>query len=67
MFDKPSAPEGPCELKDVTADMLFISWKQPKSDGGAPVSNYIIEKMEDGGDWIEVNLLLLKHNNRVVN
>lgn len=41
--DKPSAPEGPLEVTDVTEKSAVLSWKQPKSDGGSPLISYIIE------------------------
>ena len=43
VLDKPSAPEGPLEISNVTLDAASLSWKQPKSDGGSPLTKYIIE------------------------
>jgi hypothetical protein len=55
VIDKPGAPEGPIRVSDVTNQSASISWKPPKDDGGAPVENYIIEKMDVArGDWTPV-------------
>ncbi|RUS90387.1 hypothetical protein EGW08_001882, partial [Elysia chlorotica] len=43
LFDKPSQPVGPLEISNVTDSTADLSWKPPKSDGGSPVTSYIIE------------------------
>lgn len=35
--DKPSPPEGPLQVSDVTSDSVTLTWKQPKDDGGSPL------------------------------
>lgn len=51
------APDAP-ELLEVTSlekDTASVRWKRPKFDGGAPVTNYIIEKREEfKDDWTKV-------------
>lgn len=42
----PSAPEGPLETSDITATTVTLSWKPPKSDGGQPLTAYIIERKD---------------------
>ncbi|GMT25440.1 hypothetical protein PFISCL1PPCAC_16735 [Pristionchus fissidentatus] len=44
VVDKPSPPEGPLVITDITPDMCVLAWQPPKSDGGAAVTNYIVEK-----------------------
>ena len=42
-LDVPNAPEGPLEVTDLTEKSATLSWKPPKSDGGSPLTAYIIE------------------------
>jgi hypothetical protein len=57
VIDKPSAPEGPLKVADVTAQSAVLSWNPPKDDGGSPIENYIIEKMDvSRGEWTPVIL-----------
>ncbi|XP_067934437.1 twitchin-like [Watersipora subatra] len=52
---KPSKPEGPMEVSEVTAESCKLSWKAPKDSGGAPISHYIVEKMDAAdGVWNKV-------------
>lgn len=44
VLDAPGMPDGPCVFSNVMADRVTVSWKAPCEDGGAPVSNYVIEK-----------------------
>lgn len=45
-LDVPGVPDGPLEVTDVKADSVMLSWKPPKSDGGSPVTKYLIEKCD---------------------
>lgn len=52
--DKPSPPEKPIEVKDVTKNHCTLSWKPPADDGGTEILHYIVEKMDvSRGSWIE--------------
>lgn len=51
--DKPSAPEGPLKVSDVHAEGCTLSWKKPEDNGGLPIENYIIEKLDEAlGRWV---------------
>uniref|UniRef100_A0AAF5DMX8 non-specific serine/threonine protein kinase n=1 Tax=Strongyloides stercoralis TaxID=6248 RepID=A0AAF5DMX8_STRER len=53
VVDKPLAPEGPLVVSDVFADNVTLAWKPPKDDGGEPIENYMIEKLDTAtGSWL---------------
>lgn len=39
-------PQGPLEVSDITPETCCLSWKPPLDDGGSPVTNYVVEKLE---------------------
>lgn len=43
--DSPGPP-GPISVKEVTLESAAIAWEQPVNDGGALITNYIVEKKE---------------------
>ncbi len=45
--DEPDAPEKPV-VKDWDEDHVDLEWERPKSDGGSPIQEYIIQKKEKG-------------------
>lgn len=52
-LDKPSPPNGPLDVNDVHADHCTIDWKPPDDDGGIPIENYVIEKLDTAtGRWV---------------
>jgi len=54
-FDVPGKPGTP-EVKEMTADSASLEWKAPASDGGAPITNYVIEMRLSGETkWKIVN------------
>lgn len=56
VVDKPAAPEGPLYITDICPDCCTLAWKPPKSDGGAPITNYVIEQMNvKEGKWERVS------------
>ena len=43
--DKPSSPQN-LRVSDIQSDHAVLKWEAPDSDGGSPVSSYIIEKRD---------------------
>lgn len=46
LADVPSAPEGPLEASDVTADSVVLKWRPPLKTGGLDLTGYIIERRD---------------------
>lgn len=55
VVDKPSPPQGPLDISDITPDTCALSWKAPFDDGGSPVTNYIVEKLDPAGFWVKLS------------
>ena len=54
-FDVPGAPGQPV-VEEITAVTAKLSWAPPESDGGSPITNYIVEKKKKGEvKWARVN------------
>uniref|UniRef100_T1GA95 Twitchin n=1 Tax=Megaselia scalaris TaxID=36166 RepID=T1GA95_MEGSC len=49
-FDEPGAPGKPA-ITDWDKDHVDLEWTRPKSDGGAPIKEYIIQKKEKGSPY----------------
>ncbi|KAK7065507.1 Immunoglobulin like [Halocaridina rubra] len=55
VLDKPGKPEGPLKVSDVHKEGCTLRWKEPLDDGGAPIEQYIVEKMDtETGRWVPV-------------
>lgn len=55
VLSKPSKPKGPLKVSDVTADGCKLQWEPPEDDGGEPIENYVVERMDtDTGRWVQV-------------
>lgn len=55
VLGSPSQPGGPLEVSDVTAKSCKLKWKKPEDDGGCPIKEYEIEKMDTAtGKWVRV-------------
>lgn len=48
--DEPEAPEKP-QVTDWDEDHVDLAWVKPKSDGGSPITEYIIQKKEKGSPY----------------
>lgn len=46
LSDKPMPPQGPLEVSDITPETCCLTWKPPLDDGGSPITNYVVEKLE---------------------
>lgn len=54
-FDVPGKPGTP-EIVDWDADRVDLKWTAPKSNGGAPITGYVIEKKEKfSSSWDEIH------------
>ena len=52
-YEEPGKPKTP-EVVDWDADRVSLEWQPPDSDGGAPITQYIIEKRgKHGREWQE--------------
>lgn len=55
VIDKPSKPEGPLLLREISEEAVILEWKPPGDDGGLDIQNYSIEKMEPNQKaWIKI-------------
>lgn len=50
---KPTKPKGPLVVTDITAEGVKLKWEKPEDDGGEPIENYVIERMDaESGRWV---------------
>ncbi len=55
VLGKPSAPKGPLEVSGVHKEGCILKWQKPEDDGGMPIKEYEIEKMDQAtGKWVRV-------------
>ncbi|VDN97428.1 unnamed protein product [Rodentolepis nana] len=47
------APDG-LNVDKVNKNGVRLSWKKPRHDGGTPITGYIVEKLDESGEWIPV-------------
>ncbi|XP_026681919.1 twitchin-like [Diaphorina citri] len=56
LVNKPSPPQGPLDVSDITPESCSLSWKPPLDDGGSPITNYVVEKYESAtGFWSKLS------------
>lgn len=46
MLDVPAAPEGPLVVSNINKTSASLSWKASPSDGGSPITGYVVEMRE---------------------
>ena len=52
---RPSPPRGPTQVSWKIKDTLVLQWRVPKTDGGAKIEEYIVERKEVGREaWTQV-------------
>ncbi|CAH8634151.1 unnamed protein product [Dicrocoelium dendriticum] len=52
----PEAPLGPLEVSNIKGDSCKLSWNPPSDNGGSPITNYVVEKMDKRtGEWVPVS------------
>lgn len=44
--EAPGRPQGPLTLSDINKDSVTLTWKPPETDGGSPVTEYVVEKRD---------------------
>lgn len=55
VLSKPDSPKGPLEVVDITKKSCKLKWKKPEDDGGCPITEYEVEKMDVAtGKWVRV-------------
>lgn len=43
------------QVSDVKADGCKLKWEPPEDDGGEPIENYVVERMDtESGRWVPV-------------
>ncbi|XP_072046922.1 twitchin-like [Amphiura filiformis] len=53
-YDVPGAPSKP-EISDIDATKMTVTWTPPKSDGGAPITGYYVERKESSSSrWTRI-------------
>ena len=45
---KPSRPKGPLKVENVYEKGALLKWEKPEDDGGIPIKEYVVEKMDTG-------------------
>lgn len=56
VLDRPNPPEN-LHADEFGGDALTLFWNPPKDNGGADITNYVVEKREPKGSWSKVRLL----------
>lgn len=54
VLSPPGKPVGPITSSEIVGDAITLHWIPPLDDGGAGISNYVVEKREPDGTWIKV-------------
>lgn len=53
--DKPMPPRGPTSISAKSDNSIVLNWKEPESDGGAALTEHVVERQEVGKkSWKQV-------------
>ena len=53
----------PFTAENLTSDSCKLNWFFPDDDGGSPITNYVIEKREEGRKaWTAVSTSVARHS-----
>lgn len=56
------------KITDWDVDRVDLTWTEPKHDGGAPITGYIIEKKEKLSTvWDEILTTKVRRNGKIIN
>ena len=56
VMDRPSAPRS-LRVTQISADFASLAWEEPEADGGAPITEYVIEKKDTSkANWINAGM-----------
>jgi len=64
--DPPGKPGKP-EILDYDKNHAEINWTAPKSDGGSPITKYVVEKRPKGGFWEKVSVNYKHFSDKIKN
>ena len=60
LSDVPSEPRN-CYVSNVNKDHVFLTWDTPTTDGGSPITGYVIERKERNSLlWVKANETLIR-------
>ena len=65
VMEKPSQPQGPVNICDVSAESVTIAWEAPLEDGGTPVTHYTVEKLDSVLGWMEVSGFVVRTTQKI--
>lgn len=54
VLDAPGKPVGPITASDVSGEAMTLHWNPPVDNGGDAVTNYVVEKKDEHGDWVKI-------------
>ena len=53
---RPSNPQGPMKISDISTDRCLLEWLPPRDDGGSKIINYLVQKCaaRSADEWTNV-------------